>query len=383
MVDLKVLVDGVERVVRGVGDETSCESVLIALANATGKSGKLALVEKTRHTERILPPEGKPISYLHKWQEQNGEVQFILRDDSTVGKSDGLSFDEKYSGKNDESSESSKRNSLENRLSSQKVKIERLTRQLDVVNLQLECASHNEEDYLYFTEEEIGRDRAKKLRRVLDLQSRDLSGWKAWESELAKQKQLSEKLTLELDSHKQKVRLMEVHVSDLEEVGRKLASSIASSRPDSKDTLDNDLSDLEQEMTIAKEELGKQKLLGDRQAKEREKISQSFTELDSRIQEKHGELESLGKDLSPGISYYDLDEGMKQADLTNDSSSTEESDNSEELTCERRTNTNAARALVPPFRNNTRHTKRMNNRASRSCANRGGTFQADDQGIYV
>ena len=328
MTDLKVWVDGVERIVRGVNGNTSCESVLIALANATGKSGKLALVEKWRDLERILPRDEKPFECLRMWGRLDREVKFILKDDSSHNKTENFSCSDKsgnHNGQINGSLEVMNRNSLERLATTQADKLRHLTRRLERVNLELECTAENEEDYLYFTDEEIAQDRATKLRHILDVQLRELSDLETCESELDKQKHICEKLTCQLDAQRKKLRLMELHVSDLEKVGRKLCSGIQNTKPDSKvaSYLDNetfDFTDLQQEMTIAKEELCKQKILGERQTKERDRIQESFTELDTLIQLKNGELHSLGKDLTPSVSYYDLDEQLALADLTTDTS---------------------------------------------------------------
>lgn len=71
--------DGVERVVRGAHEDTTCENILLALANATGKLGRFALLEKWRDLERILPREAKPIKCLQMWGKQASEVKFVLK----------------------------------------------------------------------------------------------------------------------------------------------------------------------------------------------------------------------------------------------------------------------------------------------------------------
>lgn len=77
--ELKVWVEGIQRVVCGVSDATTCQDVVIALAHATGKTGRFTLIEKWRDTERLLAPADYPLKSLHKWGEYSSEVVFVLR----------------------------------------------------------------------------------------------------------------------------------------------------------------------------------------------------------------------------------------------------------------------------------------------------------------
>ena len=77
--ELKVWVEGIQRVICGVSDNTTCQDVVVALAHATGKTGRFTLVEKWRDNERLLAPAEKPLKSLHKWGEYATDVQFILR----------------------------------------------------------------------------------------------------------------------------------------------------------------------------------------------------------------------------------------------------------------------------------------------------------------
>ncbi|KAL5006662.1 hypothetical protein ScPMuIL_015468 [Solemya velum] len=76
--ELKVWADGIQRVVCGVGTNTSCQEVVIALAHAMGRTGRFTLMEKWRDNERPLPPSECPLSVLQKWGEYASEVQFHL-----------------------------------------------------------------------------------------------------------------------------------------------------------------------------------------------------------------------------------------------------------------------------------------------------------------
>ncbi|KAL4622684.1 ras association domain-containing protein 8-like isoform X2 [Arapaima gigas] len=77
--ELKVWVDGVVRVVCGLSEETSCQDVVIALAQAIGQTGRYVLIQKLRDTERQLLADEKPLESLLKLGQQGNEVQFFLR----------------------------------------------------------------------------------------------------------------------------------------------------------------------------------------------------------------------------------------------------------------------------------------------------------------
>nr|XP_057930892.1 ras association domain-containing protein 8 [Doryrhamphus excisus] len=76
--ELKVWVDGVQRVVCGVTEATTCQEVVIALAQAIGRTGRYTLVEKWRDTERHLVPHESPVASLNSWGQYAGDVQLIL-----------------------------------------------------------------------------------------------------------------------------------------------------------------------------------------------------------------------------------------------------------------------------------------------------------------
>uniref|UniRef100_A0A3B4AK42 Ras-associating domain-containing protein n=1 Tax=Periophthalmus magnuspinnatus TaxID=409849 RepID=A0A3B4AK42_9GOBI len=76
--ELKVWVDGVQRVVCGVTEATTCQEVVIALAQAIGRTGRYTLVEKWRDTERHLAPNESPVASLNTWGQYAGDVQLIL-----------------------------------------------------------------------------------------------------------------------------------------------------------------------------------------------------------------------------------------------------------------------------------------------------------------
>ncbi|XP_014815616.1 PREDICTED: ras association domain-containing protein 8-like [Calidris pugnax] len=76
--ELKVWVDGVQRIVCGVTEVTTCQEVVIALAQAIGRTGRYTLIEKWRDTGRPLAPHENPIVSLNKWGRHASDVQLIL-----------------------------------------------------------------------------------------------------------------------------------------------------------------------------------------------------------------------------------------------------------------------------------------------------------------
>lgn len=81
--ELKVQVDGVERVVCGITQQTTVQEVVIALAQATGRTGRYTLVERYRDNERLLPPAETPLTVLERWGVHQDDVSFILRRSGT------------------------------------------------------------------------------------------------------------------------------------------------------------------------------------------------------------------------------------------------------------------------------------------------------------
>ncbi|XP_023220618.1 ras association domain-containing protein 8-like [Centruroides sculpturatus] len=87
--ELKVWVDGVQRVVCGVTDATTCQDVVYALAHATGQTGRFTLIEKWRNNEHLLAPMEHPLRVLTKWGEYSNDVQFVMRRSQADSKSSG------------------------------------------------------------------------------------------------------------------------------------------------------------------------------------------------------------------------------------------------------------------------------------------------------
>ncbi|XP_071345974.1 ras association domain-containing protein 7-like isoform X2 [Trachinotus anak] len=77
--ELKVWVEGVIRVVCGVSLNTSCQDVVIALAQAIGQTGRYILILKLRGNETHLVADDCPLQHLAQLGQLAPEVQFILR----------------------------------------------------------------------------------------------------------------------------------------------------------------------------------------------------------------------------------------------------------------------------------------------------------------
>lgn len=80
-------VEGIQRIVCGVTEATTCHDVVYALAHATGKTGRFTLAERWRNNERLLSPQEHPLRVLAKWGEYSSDVQFILKQTGENAKS--------------------------------------------------------------------------------------------------------------------------------------------------------------------------------------------------------------------------------------------------------------------------------------------------------
>ncbi|VDM61337.1 unnamed protein product [Angiostrongylus costaricensis] len=77
--ELKVNVDGVERSISGVSNETTCAQIIYALAHATSQKGRFVMIEKFKKKERRLSPVDKPMELLEKFREHRSNVSFVLK----------------------------------------------------------------------------------------------------------------------------------------------------------------------------------------------------------------------------------------------------------------------------------------------------------------
>lgn len=79
VMELKVWVDGIQRVVCGVSEHTTCQEVVIALAQAIGQTGRFVLVQRLREKERQLLPQECPVGAQATCGQFANDVQFVLR----------------------------------------------------------------------------------------------------------------------------------------------------------------------------------------------------------------------------------------------------------------------------------------------------------------
>ncbi|XP_076859758.1 uncharacterized protein rassf11 [Brachyhypopomus gauderio] len=77
--ELKVSVEGVQRIVCGVTEKTTCQEVVIALAQALGRTGRYTLREKFKEYERNVTPDERLLESLEKYGQRAREVQLTLR----------------------------------------------------------------------------------------------------------------------------------------------------------------------------------------------------------------------------------------------------------------------------------------------------------------
>ncbi|XP_049438309.1 ras association domain-containing protein 8 isoform X2 [Epinephelus fuscoguttatus] len=76
--EVKVTVDGIPRVVCGVTEETTCQDVVIVLAQALGQPGRYTLQEKFKDFERCMAPSECLLETLERYGEQAREVRLTL-----------------------------------------------------------------------------------------------------------------------------------------------------------------------------------------------------------------------------------------------------------------------------------------------------------------
>uniref|UniRef100_A0AAR2LVB4 Ras association domain-containing protein n=1 Tax=Pygocentrus nattereri TaxID=42514 RepID=A0AAR2LVB4_PYGNA len=77
--EIKVSVEGVQRIVCGVTERTTCQEVVIALAQALGRTGRYTLREKFKEYERNVTPDERLLESLEKYGQQAREVQLTLQ----------------------------------------------------------------------------------------------------------------------------------------------------------------------------------------------------------------------------------------------------------------------------------------------------------------
>lgn len=76
--EIRVTVDNDDKIVRGIGDNTSVSDVIYALADTVGRKGRFSLVRKTAHSEKILAPSDKIVEILKK-KAKSKDVTYIMK----------------------------------------------------------------------------------------------------------------------------------------------------------------------------------------------------------------------------------------------------------------------------------------------------------------
>ncbi|XP_038866049.1 ras association domain-containing protein 8 [Salvelinus namaycush] len=76
--EVKVSVEGVPRVVCGVTEKTTCQEVVIALAQSLGRPGRYTLQEKFKEFKRNVTPNERLLESLEKYGQQAREIQLTL-----------------------------------------------------------------------------------------------------------------------------------------------------------------------------------------------------------------------------------------------------------------------------------------------------------------
>uniref|UniRef100_A0A3P9P5Q0 Ras association domain family member 11 n=1 Tax=Poecilia reticulata TaxID=8081 RepID=A0A3P9P5Q0_POERE len=77
--EVKVSVKGIPRVVCGVTEETTCQDMVLVLAQSLRQPGRYALQEKFKDFERCMTPDERLLETLKKYGEQAKEVQLSLQ----------------------------------------------------------------------------------------------------------------------------------------------------------------------------------------------------------------------------------------------------------------------------------------------------------------
>lgn len=308
MTDLKVWVDGKERVIRGVSQGTTCESVVLVLAKAAGKSGKVALLEKWRDFERILPRNENPLKCLEAWGTHKKDVRLVLQDDDSLENTiDSIKFtsDNKY----DLIKRSVDCGSLENFTAIQERKLKTLSRALEIVDVQISCWDDNDEKFLYLTEDEIIEDFSLKLSQTVKLQAKELSELGSLQTELRELQHFNQNSTSKFQLYSEKFSQFESEIADTYDVVEKLLIQIENCERNEAENVV--CFDMQSEIRVLQLELDEQKRLSHKQDKELETIQSSVSELTQTFHLKTNKIEQLKNEITSEEVFYDLDEHFR------------------------------------------------------------------------
>ncbi|XP_070552089.1 ras association domain-containing protein 8-like [Ptychodera flava] len=343
--ELKVWVEGIQRIVCGVNDKTTCQDIVIALAHATGKTGRFSLVEKCRNTERPLPPSENPLRVLSKWGHYASDVQFILRrsgdSPATSRPSSGKrKTQEKQSP--DFSLESSRKNFpvkksmtfsggvnslvfkgqefqekvIKNPETTYEdlVKLTSLQRDKlklqdnDMEQLDLELKSLENFANLDTTLEEI-EEEEETLEKKFRTNESELSEMEFWEDELNVEKGNEEKLKKELELAENKVKETESKLVQYENQIKELAEDVLAAEKEQKEAKEKADSEMEEKEKKSQDELA--------QLRKELELQNNIDELNNKcieeLEEKISKLEEMMKAKTE--KFETLDTELKEVNL--------------------------------------------------------------------
>lgn len=295
MSELKVEVDGKEREIRGVSAETTCESIILVLAKATGKTGKVALLEKWRDFERILPSDECPLRSLQSWGCKREEVSLVLQDDcsTTSNHFNKSSINLSIGDKDGSIKNSVDCESQENITALQQRKLQRVARAIEILDLQFSSWYDNEEAFLYLTDEEIAQDLEVKLSKALKLQAKELVEFETWKNELQNLEQTHENLSRQREIFMNKIVDVEERIAEANDAIDMLLDDIEKAQNGDYE-LETSKSELtREELELVSKELAQQNTLFLKQDQELSSNKSSVSDLDSSIQSKNKKINQL------------------------------------------------------------------------------------------
>ncbi|XP_077994594.1 ras association domain-containing protein 8-like [Glandiceps talaboti] len=341
MMELKVWVEGIQRIVCGVNEKTTCQDIVIALAHATGQTGRFSLVEKCRSSERSLPPSENPLRILSKWGHYASDIQFILR---RSGDSPASSRPSSGKRKTQEkqilpefSPDSGKKsypvkkamtfsggvNSFvykekdfeekiiehpdtcyEDLVKLTNSQMEKLNRQdEDLEKLQVEIISLESFESLDSTLEDI-EEEEERLESSFKKNETELSESEFWEDELELEQQNREMLRKEVESAKEKVKDIDNKLVQYGENIEKLTKEIGDVEQGNKDKEEKFQKEFEEkekklveEQNQLQKELDLQIHIEDLNEKSIEELDETLNKLDQSLSEKKQKSEELDKEL--------------------------------------------------------------------------------------
>ena len=84
IMELRVWIGTVQRIISGLSEKTTSHDVIVALAQATGKTGRFTLVEKWRDYEKTLTPNECPLVVAQKFGDYAHEVSSFFEKNGPI-----------------------------------------------------------------------------------------------------------------------------------------------------------------------------------------------------------------------------------------------------------------------------------------------------------